>query len=355
VVAAIELSRSVNVSSTQLDARSVVVTGGAGFIGSTFARLLIELGYDRVRVFDKLTYAGNPANIADLRTHPAFSFVQGDICDAAAVDDAIAGFDAVVNFAAETHVDRSLLDPGAFIQTDVYGVFVLLEAVRRHGTRRFVHVSTDEVYGEVAAGASSESDPLAPRNPYSASKAGGEMLLRAYIETHAVPAIVTRGSNTYGPYQYPEKLISLAITNALDGQPVPVYGDGMQVRDWIHARDHAAGIEYVLRHGAVGEAYNVGGGNERHNIDVVTLILDELDAPRELLQHVTDRQGHDRRYALDTSKVRALGWIPRIPFDQGLRETVRWYRDNRAWWEPIKSGEFDAFYRQYYGQRLRLG
>ncbi len=335
--------------------RSVVVTGGAGFIGSTFARLLIERGYERVRVFDKLTYAGNPANVADLEAHPAFSFVKGDICDVDAVDSAVAGFDAIVNFAAETHVDRSIMDPGEFIQTDVYGVFTLLEAARRHDTRRFVHVSTDEVYGEISSGSSIETDALAPRNPYSASKAGGEMMVGAYVSTYGLPALITRGSNTYGPYQYPEKLIPLAVTNVLDGVPIPIYGDGLQVRDWIHARDHAAGIEFLLNRGECGQAYNVGGGNERENLAIAKIILDELDAPGELLTHVTDRQGHDRRYSLDTSRIRALGWRPEIDFEQGLRETIQWYRDNRGWWEPIKSGEFAGYYRSNYAAREQIG
>jgi dTDP-glucose 4,6-dehydratase len=335
--------------------RSVVVTGGAGFIGSAFARLLIERGYERVRVFDKLTYAGNPANFADFEVHPAFSFVQGDICDATAVDAAVAGFDAIVNFAAETHVDRSIMDPGEFIQTDVYGVFTLLEAARRHDTRRFVHVSTDEVYGEISSGSSKEVDALAPRNPYSASKAGGEMMVGAYVSTYGLPALITRGSNTYGPYQYPEKLIPLAVTNVLDGVPIPIYGDGRQVRDWIHARDHAAGIELLLRRGEPGQAYNVGGGNERENLSIARIILAELDAPNEMLTHVTDRQGHDRRYALDTSRIRALGWRPEIDFEQGLRETIQWYRDNRGWWEPIKSGEFAGYYRSNYAAREQIG
>jgi dTDP-glucose 4,6-dehydratase len=334
---------------------SVVVTGGAGFIGCTFARLLIERGYERVRVFDKLTYAGNTANLADLDGHPAFSFVHGDICDPNAVDAAVEGFDAIVNFAAETHVDRSLMDPGDFIQTDVYGVFVLLEAMRRLGLKRMVHVSTDEVYGEIPLGSSTEADRLAPRNPYSASKAGGEMMVMAYVSTYGVPAVISRGSNTYGPYQYPEKFIPLAITNVIDGIPIPIYGDGRQVRDWIHARDHASGIETVLRLGAVGEAYNVGGGNERENLSVARAILAELDAPADLLAHVTDRQGHDRRYSLDTSKLRALGWRPDVDFETGLREVIRWYRDNRAWWHPIKSGEFETYYRRNYDSRQRLG
>jgi dTDP-glucose 4,6-dehydratase len=327
------------------------VTGGAGFIGSTFARLLVERGYERVCVFDKLTYAGNPNNIADLHAYPGFSFIQGDICNPAAVDEALTGFDAVVNFAAETHVDRSLIDAGSFIQADVYGVYVLLEAIRRSGTRRFVHVSTDEVYGHVPVGWSAESDPLAPRNPYSASKAGGELMVRAFVETYGVPAIISRGSNTYGPYQYPEKFLPLAATNVLEGVPIPLYGDGRQVRDWLHARDHAAGVELLLRAGTPGEAYNIGGSNERENRHIAGVVLDELDAPPELLAHVTDRQGHDRRYALDTAKIRALGWRPEIEFEAGLRETIRWYRDNRWWWEPLKSGEFETYYRQNYAAR----
>lgn len=335
--------------------RSVVVTGGAGFIGSTFARQLVESGYERVRVFDKLTYAGNLANVADLESAPGFSFVQGDICDPREVDDAVAGFDAIVNFAAETHVDRSLLEPDGFIRTDVHGVWVLLEAVRRHGLRRMVHVSTDEVYGVRAEGSFREDDPLNPRNPYSASKAGGEMMVKAYAATYGVPAVISRGSNTYGPYQFPEKFISLATTNVLLGEPIPVYGDGRQVRDWIHARDHAAGVEMLLRHGRPGEAYNLGGGNERENIRIAEVILDELDAPRDMLHHVTDRQGHDRRYSLDSSKANALGWRPEVEFETGLRETIRWYRDNRDWWEPLRSAEFDDYYRANYAARQRLG
>jgi dTDP-glucose 4,6-dehydratase len=332
-------------------ARSVVVTGGAGFIGSTFARLLLERDYNQVRVFDKLTYAGNPANIEDLHSDPRFSFVQGDICDPVQVHDAMAGFDAVVNFAAETHVDRSLMNPGDFIQTDVHGVFVLLEVVRSTSIQRFIHVSTDEVYGQVSEGSWVESDPLAPRNPYSASKAGGELMVGAYVATHGVPAIISRGSNTYGPYQYPEKFLPLATTNVLDGQAIPVYGDGKQVRDWLHARDHASAVELLLRRGEAGEVYNVAGGNERENIVIARTILDELDAPADLLTHVTDRKGHDRRYSMDCSKIERLGWKPEIDFESGLRETIRWYRSRRDWWEPLKSGEFDDYYRRNYSNR----
>lgn len=331
--------------------RRVVVTGGAGFIGSTFARLLVKRGYDQVRVFDKLTYAGNLANIADLRSYAGFSFVQGDICNRDDVERATEGFDAIVNFAAETHVDRSLLDPGEFISTDVYGVFVLLEVVRAQNLQRLVHVSTDEVYGQVSDGSWTESDPLAPRNPYSASKAGGELMIGAYVATHGSPAVISRGSNTYGPYQFPEKFLPLAATNVLEGRPIPVYGDGMQVRDWLHTYDHAAGIELLLREGRIGEVYNVAGGNERPNLEIARIILDELDAPVDMLAHVTDRKGHDRRYSMDCSKIRKLGWNPSFDFESGLRETIRWYRDNRDWWAPLKSGEFDEYYRQNYGHR----
>lgn len=334
------------------DVNSVVVAGGAGFIGSHFARLLVHAGYERVRVFDKFTYAGNPANLADLENSAGFSVVRGDICNPDEVRNAVAGFDAIVNFAAESHVDRSLMNPGEFIQTDVYGVYVLLEAARELGTRRFVQVSTDEVYGDVAEGFSRETDPIAPRNPYSAAKAGGDMLVRSYVETYGLPAMITRGSNTYGPYQYPEKILPVSITNVLRGEPILLYGAGDQVRDWLHAEDHASGIELVLRVGEAGEIYNIGGGNERANLDVATLILDELDAPRELIHHVTDRTGHDRRYALDTTKIRRLGWAPRHGFDEGIRGTVDWYRDRTDWWVPIRdSPDYQEYFERNYGHR----
>lgn len=342
----------------EIEIRSVLVAGGAGFIGSNFARLLLEKDYERVVVFDKLTYAGNLANLADLEGDSRFAFIRGDICDPQAVVAAAHGIDAIVNFAAETHVDRSLLNAGEFIQTDVYGVYVLLETVRKLGTRRFVHVSTDEVYGHVPEGFSVETDPLAPRNPYSASKAGGELMINAYRESYGLPTIITRGSNTYGPYQYPEKVLPVSITNVLEGKPIQIYGDGLQVRDWLHVRDHAAGIERVLRHGQDGEIYNIGGGNERRNIEIARVILDELDAPEDMLHFVSDRQGHDRRYALDTTKIRQLGWAPQIPLDQGLRETIQWYRERRDWWEPIRaSEEFQRYFEQNYGHRevLKVG
>ena len=336
------------------DVRRVLVTGGAGFIGGNFARSLLERGVPEVWVYDKLTYAGNRDNLSDLESAPGFRFIHADICDPLAVDEAVAECDAIVNFAAETHVDRSLLEPAGFIQTNVYGTFVLLEAARRHGVRRFVQVSTDEVYGDIAVGYSNEADRLHPRSPYSASKAGAEMMVLAYVETHAFPAVITRGSNTYGPYQYPEKFIPLMITNALEGRKLPVYGDGLQVRDWIHVRDHCAGIDFALRAGNAGEVYNIGGGNERQNINVVREILRILDRPDDLIQHVEDRLGHDRRYALDTGKLRALGWKPETHFAEGLRETVDWYLARRDWWEPLKGESFAAYYGRTYGGRATL-
>jgi dTDP-glucose 4,6-dehydratase len=325
----------------------LLVTGAAGFIGSHFARRVVEAG-DEVVVLDKLTYSGNRANLDGVE----HEFVHGDICDAEAVATAARGCDAIVNFAAETHVDRSILEAAEFIQTDVAGTQVLLELARREGTR-LVHVSTDEVYGDLEGGGrSKEDDPLRPSSPYSASKAGGDLQVLAYVRTFGVDACITRGANTYGARQYPEKMLPLFITNALDGEPLPVYGDGRQVREWLHADDHAGAIELVLREGAGGEIYNVGG-EERENIDVTRRILELTGADDSLVRHVEDRPGHDRRYALDDGKLRALGWNPQHSFDEGgLPDTVEWYRENRAWWEPIKSGEFRAYYETQYAARL---
>ena len=338
--------------------RNILVTGGAGFIGSNFVRHLASESFDSILVLDKLTYAGNMANLEDVLVDDRVQFIHGDICDGDLISEIAPGVDAIVNFAAETHVDRSLVSAGEFIQTDVYGVYVLLEAVRRYGLQRLVHVSTDEVYGDVATGFSTETDSLRPRNPYSASKAGGELMVQSYYESHDVPAIITRGSNTYGPYQYPEKVLPISITNVLQGQPIQLYGDGNQVRDWLHVLDHVAGISHVLTHGTDGEAYNVGGGNERRNIEIASMVLDELDATDDLLHFVTDRQGHDRRYALDTSKMQSLGWAPRVPLEEGIRQTVRWYRERTDWWEPIrKSPDYQEYFDQNYGSRevLKVG
>lgn len=333
--------------------RRVLVTGGAGFIGSNYVHYLLERhpAYEVV-VVDKLTYAGNLANLADLAGDPRYSFVHADIADEAAIDGAMAGCDAVVNFAADSHVDRSLHDPGGFIRTDVFGVFVLLEAARKHGVKRFLQISTDEVYGHFPEGGESrEGDRLRPRNPYSAAKAGGEMLVNAYVETYELDCVITRGSNTFGPYQYPEKFIPLMITNAIAGEPLPIYGDGQQRRDWLYVRDHCAGVDLVLHRGATGEAYNLGGGNEQVNLDVARLILQRLGRPESLLRHVGDRPGHDRRYALDTGKAEALGWEPRHDFSIMLAETIDWYVAHEPWWRAIKAGEFADWYATNYAAR----
>ena len=324
----------------------VLVTGGAGFIGSHFVRRRLAAG-DDVVVLDKLTYSGNLANLEGL----GCDFREGDIADAGAVSEAAEGCEAVVNFAAETHVDRSILEAGDFIRTDVYGPHVLLEWARRSGAR-LVHVSTDEVYGDIPEGTTSrETDALRPSSPYSASKAGGDLQVLAYVRTYGVDARVTRGANTYGSHQHPEKLIPLFVTNALDGQPLPVYGDGRQRREWLHVADHSAAIELVLHEGAAGEVYNVAG-EERENLDVMRRIVEATGADPSLLRHVADRPGHDRRYALDSSKLRQLGWRPEQSFEQGLEQTVEWYRANRAWWERIKSGEYRAYYARQYADRL---
>ncbi len=337
--------------------KHVMITGGAGFIGSNYVRYALEAHPDwRILVLDKLTYAGNLDNLQDVaeKFKGRYSFAQADIADRETVFDLIRQhrIDAIVNFAAESHVDRSILDPDAFIKTDVYGTYVLLEATREFGLERFHQVSTDEVYGDVPTGYSKETDPLEPNSPYSASKASAELLIRSYRVTYNAPVTVTRGSNTFGPYQYPEKLLPLFITNAIDDLPLPLYGDGMQVRDWLHVMDHVTGIDIVFTKGEVGEAYNVGGENERHNIDVIRMMLRILGKPESLIKRVADRPGHDRRYALDTRKLRALGWAPRADFESALRETVDWYVNNAWWWRKIKSGEFKEFYRRQYAERL---
>jgi dTDP-glucose 4,6-dehydratase len=334
--------------------KKVMITGGAGFIGSNYVRYMLETYPDyHVTVLDKLTYAGNLANLADVeQKYPdRYRFVKGDIADPVAVDDAMQGCHYVLNFAAESHVDRSIEQPGQFIMTDVYGTFVLLEAARKFEVERFVQVSTDEVYGHIPEGSSREGDALEPRSPYSASKAGGEHMAYAYHITYGVPVMITRGSNNYGPYQYPEKLIPLFITNVMDDEQVPVYGDGMQVRDWIFVLDHCTGIDLVLHKGEPGEYYNVGGGNERYNLEITKKILELTGKTDSLIKYVKDRPGHDRRYSLDTSKIRQLGWKPAYDFEEGMRLTVEWYRDNEAWWRPLKSGEFQDYYKRQYVNR----
>jgi dTDP-glucose 4,6-dehydratase len=336
--------------------RNLLVTGGAGFIGANFVHYMLQTYPDyRIVVFDKLTYAGNPANLAPVADHPHYAFVQGDICDDKAVRQAIERqeIDTIVNFAAETHVDRSILDPDAFVKTDVYGAYVLCEAVKDLKLERLHHISTDEVYGPIPQGKFRESDRFKPTSPYAAAKAGGELLILSYFYTYNLPITITRGVNTYGPYQFIEKAIPLFITNAIDNQPIPLYGDGSQVRDRLHAIDHARAVDVVLHHGALGEAYNVAADMEQTNIDVARRILAQLGKPESLIQPVLDRPAHDVRYALDTEKLGALGWEPTVDFDSGLEQTVRWYVDNEAWWRPLKSGEYLEYYKRQYTNRAQ--
>jgi dTDP-glucose 4,6-dehydratase len=336
---------------------NLMVTGGAGFIGSNFVRYMLEKYPDyHVLVYDKLTYAGNLDNLKDVATRFAgrYDFVQGDICDAALVREMVQAHDVdtIINFAAETHVDRSIMDPDAFIKTDVYGTYVLLEAAREFGMERYHQISTDEVYGDVPQGASEETDPVAPRSPYAASKSSGDLMVNAYRVTYDLPVTITRGANNIGPYQYPEKVVPLFVTNALDDLPLPLYGDGLQVRDYQYVLDHCEAIDLVLHKGEIGGIYNVGTGTEMHNIDMAHLVLDLLKKPESLVQPVRDRPGHDRRYALNVSKICALGWEPADTCEEAIEKTVRWYVDNEWWWRPIKSGEhYQEYYKQQYQGR----
>jgi dTDP-glucose 4,6-dehydratase len=333
----------------------VLVTGGAGFIGSNFVRYALTEHPDwRITTLDKLTYAGRRENLHDVMAHPRHEFVHDDIAHAAVAGPLVERSQVVVHFAAETHVDRSLQAAGEFIHTDVFGTFVLLEAARRAPSlRRFVQISTDEVYGSVPVGASRETDELKPRNPYSASKAAADRLAYSYWATYNVPVVITRASNNYGPYQFPEKVIPLFVTNALDDIPVPLYGDGRNVRDWLHVDDHCRGVDLLIDRGQSGDVYNIGGGNEVENVDLTYRILSLVGKPTSLIKPVQDRQGHDRRYCLDTTKLRQLGWRPRVDFAQGLSATVDWYRGNEWWWRPIKEQDpnFKAYYEAQYGKR----
>jgi dTDP-glucose 4,6-dehydratase len=337
----------------------LLVCGGAGFIGSNFVRLRLRENGDEVVVLDKLTYAGRQENFHDFDEDPGFRFVHGAIEDPQAVASALdvggprgsEPIEAIVNFAAETHVDRSIAEPDAFVRTHAQGTYVLLEAARERELR-YLQVSTDEVYGSIEDGSFNEDSPLRPSSPYSATKTGADLLVQSYFHTYGLPATICRGSNNYGAYQYPEKLIPLMILNALHGDPLPVYGDGMQVRNWIHATDFGRAIGHVLEHGVHGEVYNAGGPDECANIDVVKRIIELTDTDESLIEHVTDRPGHDRRYSLSSQKVRALGWEPRVRFAEGLEQTVSWYRENEWWWKPIRSGDYRAYYERQYGRSL---
>ncbi len=329
----------------------LLITGGAGFIGSNYVHLVLEEHpEDSITVIDKLTYAGNPANLEDVQDR--ISFVHGDIADADVVNDLVAGVDAVVNFAAESHVDRSLENSDDFIRTNVQGTKTLLKAALDRAGCRYLQVSTDEVYGAVLTGHSRETDALDPRSPYSAAKAGGDLLVRSYFSSYGLDAVITRGANTIGPHQYPEKVVPLFVTNAIDGEPLPIYGDGQAVRDYVYVRDHCEAIDLVLRKGRAGEIYNVGASRELNTIDVSDRVLDLLGKPRTLKRLVTDRPGHDRRYSVDWTKIRELGWTPRHSVDETFDRTVRWYETHQPWWRSIKSGDFAVFYERWYGQRL---
>ena len=334
--------------------KSILITGGAGFIGSNYSRYILNKYPDyKITVLDALTYAGNLNNLSDLKNNKRFSFVHGNICDEKIVDKLMKSVDVVVNFAAETHVDRSIHHAGDFIDTDIRGTYVLLEAVRQYSIERFLQISTDEVYGSIEKGSFLESDPLKPNSPYSASKAGADLLVRSYFITYDTPVIITRSSNNFGPYQYPEKLIPLFITNALDNVPVPLYGDGKNVRDWLYVLDNCSAIDLVLHRGKFGEIYNVGAGNEQENITITSTILKLLNKSTDLIKYVTDRPGHDRRYSVNIKKLISLGWQPQKNFQQALKETVQWYKKNENWWRKIKEqqDEYKRFYAVQYENR----
>jgi dTDP-glucose 4,6-dehydratase len=336
--------------------KNILVTGGAGFIGSAFVRHMVEkYPHYNIIVLDKLTYAGNTDNLLPVHDEPNYRFERGDIADEGCVQRVLEAYeiDTIVNFAAESHVDRSILNPHAFIHTDVVGTYILLETARQVGVQRMHQVSTDEVYGSIPEGYFKEGDPLEPNSPYAASKAGGELMLRAYHQTYGMHTTVTRGSNTFGPYQYPEKIVPFFITEAIDDRPLPVYGNGLQVRDWLYVDDHAIGIDVVLHQGSPGEIYNIGGENERTNLQVTHLILETLGKPESLIKYVEDRPGHDRRYALTNDKLRRdFGWTVERNFEDALRQTVQWYVQNEWWWRKIKTGEYLEFYRRQYADRL---
>ena len=333
--------------------KTLLVTGGAGFIGSNFIRYMLDKYTDiHVINLDKLTYAGNLDNLKDIETDSRYRFVKGDICDQSIVDPLVKESDVIINFAAESHVDRSIGKPEDFITTDIFGVFVLLEAARKYGIDRFVQISTDEVYGSIENGLFKETDAIMPSSPYSASKAGADRLVYSYYVTYKLPVVIPRSSNNFGPYQFPEKLISLFTTNALDQKPLPVYGDGLNVRDWLFVEDNCEALDVVLHQGKDGEVYNIGAGNEKNNLEITKLILNQLGKSENLIEYVDDRKGHDRRYALDISKVKRLGWQPAHTFEDGIKMTIEWYQNNRWWWERLKSGEYMEYYKENYKKEL---
>ena len=330
---------------------NLLVTGGCGFIGSNFIRHILQQYSDyRVINFDKLTYAGNPANLKDVESYPRYGFVRGDICDPEVVELLVSRKpDVIVHFAAESHVDKSIQDADVFVKTNIYGTHVLLEAARRQKVERFVYISTDEVYGSRSDGHFKESDALNPSNPYAASKAAADLLVQAYAKTYGIPVVITRSSNNFGPYQYPEKLMGLAITNLIEDKKIPIYGDGKYMRDWLYVLDNCEAIDRVVHDGRDGEIYNIGGGNERTNLEIIEMILEEFAKDTSHIEYVKDRPAHDRRYALDTTKIREqLGWQPRRVFKEALRDKIAWYRNNEDWWKPIKSGEFLDYYKKQY-------
>ena len=331
----------------------ILITGGVGFIGSNFIRYLLNKypNYEIINL-DKLTYSGNPENLRDAENNPNYKFTKGDICDSRIVDRAVKDCDVIINFAAESHVDRSILGPESFIKTDIYGTYTLLEAARKHRIKRYIQISTDEVYGSIKKGSFKETDPLNPSSPYAASKASADLLCLSYFATYKLPVIITRSSNNYGPYQYPEKLIPLFVTNALEDKPLPLYGDGLNVRDWLYVLDNCRAIDLILHKGEIGEIYNVGADNERTNIEITKSVLKILGKSEDLIKKVKDRPGHDRRYSLDSSKIRKLGWKPEYNFEKTLKETVDWYRNSESWWKKLKEKQ-EEFYKKQYGGDLR--
>lgn len=329
----------------------ILVTGGLGFIGSNFIRYILNKYDYNIINLDKVTYCANFENLKDIENNQNYKFVKGDICDKAIVEKQVKGCDAVINFAAETHVDRSIMDAGDFVRTDVFGTYTLSEAVKNLKIKRFIHISTDEVYGSIEQGSFKESDPLKPNSPYSASKAGADLLVRSYIKTHNIPAIIVRSSNNYGPYQYPEKVIPLFITNLLENKKIPLYGDGLNVRDWLYVTDNCEAIDFVLQKGKIGEIYNIASGNEKTNLEITKLILKEMNKDDSMVEYVKDRPGHDRRYSIDFGKIRKLGWAPKFKFERGIKDTVAWYKKNESWWKKIKEGAYKKYYKQQYSFR----